>query len=75
MEKILVNGAISVFLLMLIIFGNFLGELMPCRVQTHLKNKFANHYFANNEDVLLAFEQQKIGLHTPIWLKNNNLTK
>lgn len=26
MEKILVNGAISVFLLMLIIFGNFLGE-------------------------------------------------
>jgi len=43
-------------------------------VQTHLKNKFANHYFANNEDVLLAFEQQKIGLHTPIWLKNNNLT-
>tara|TARA_B100001769_G_C21944477_1_gene508654 strand:- start:517 stop:882 length:366 start_codon:yes stop_codon:yes gene_type:complete len=42
-------------------------------VQTHLKNKFENHYFANNDDALLAYEQEKIGLHTPIWLKNNNL--
>ena len=42
-------------------------------VQTHLKSKFENHYFANNEDALLAYEQEKIGLHTPIWLKNNNL--
>ena len=42
-------------------------------VQTHLKNKFANHYFADNADALLAYEQEKIGLHTPIWLKNNNL--
>ena len=42
-------------------------------VQTHLQNKFENHYFANNDDALLAYEQEKIGLHTPIWLKNNNL--
>ena len=42
-------------------------------VQTHLKDKFANHYFADNADALLAYEQEKIGLHTPIWLKNNNL--
>lgn len=34
MDRILVNGAISVFLLLLIIFGNFLGGLLPCRVQT-----------------------------------------
>jgi DNA-directed RNA polymerase subunit beta' len=44
-------------------------------VQTHLKSKFENHYFANNEDALLAYEQEKIGLHTPIWLKNNNLVE
>ena len=41
--------------------------------EIELKNKFENHYFANNEDALLAYEQEKIGLHTPIWLKNNNL--
>lgn len=45
MEKILVNGSISIFLLMLIIFGNFLGELMPCRVQTHLKNHMLLKHF------------------------------
>ena len=44
-------------------------------VQTHLKSKFENNYFANNEDALLAYEQEKIGLHTPIWLKNNNLVE
>jgi len=42
-------------------------------VQTHLKNKFASHYFANHEDVMLAYEQKKVGIHTPIWLKNNDL--
>ena len=32
-------------------------------VQTHLKSKFENHYFANNEDAL-KHEQQKI-VYTP----------
>ena len=43
-------------------------------VQTHLENKFANHYFANKDEALLAYEQKKISLHTPIRLKNDNLT-
>ena len=40
-------------------------------VQNHLKTQFDHHYFSNNEDVILAFEQKKINLHTPIWLKKN----
>jgi DNA-directed RNA polymerase subunit beta' len=39
-------------------------------VNTYLKDKFANHYFANNEDVILAFNQKKINLHTPVWLRD-----
>jgi len=41
-------------------------------VQTHLKNQFDHHYFCDSEDVILAFEQKKIDLHTPIWLKNTD---
>jgi DNA-directed RNA polymerase subunit beta' len=42
-------------------------------VQTHLKSKFENHYFATKDDAILAHEQGKISLHTPIRIKNNNL--
>jgi DNA-directed RNA polymerase subunit beta' len=42
-------------------------------VQTHLKNRFENHYFATTDDAMLAHEQGKISLHTPIRIKNNNL--
>ena len=42
-------------------------------VNTHLKDKYANHYFANNEDVIFAFNQKKINLHTPVWLCNEKM--
>jgi DNA-directed RNA polymerase subunit beta' len=35
------------------------------------KSKFINHYFCNANDVLLAYQQGKINLHTPIWLKTS----
>ena len=31
----------------------------------------ANHYFANFEDVLLAYNQEKIELHSSIWVRYN----
>ena len=44
-------------------------------VNTHLKDKYANHYFANNKDVIFAFNQKKINLHTPVWLCNEKIEK
>jgi DNA-directed RNA polymerase subunit beta' len=29
----------------------------------------SNHYFANYDDVILAYEQKKITVHTPVWVK------
>ena len=34
-----------------------------------------NEYFANYNDAILAYEQKKISLHTPIWLRTNNLQR
>ena len=31
--------------------------------------KNANHYFAHYEDAILAYEQKKLTVHTPIWVK------
>jgi len=28
-----------------------------------------NHYFSNYQDVMLAYEQKKISVHTPVWVK------
>ena len=30
-----------------------------------------NHYFLNLEDVILAYEQKELSLHSVIWLKHN----
>ncbi len=35
------------------------------------KNSFTNHYFCNSNDVMLAYQQNKINLHTPIWVRTN----
>ena len=41
-----INGSISVFVVLLIISGNFLGELMPCRVRKELsENMWLKHFF------------------------------
>jgi DNA-directed RNA polymerase subunit beta' len=32
----------------------------------------SNHYFANLEDVILAYEQNQIEIHSSIWIKYNN---
>ena len=41
-----INASISVFVLLLIISGNFLGELMPCRVREELSsNMILKHFF------------------------------
>ena len=32
----------------------------------------SNHYFANLEDVVLAYHQDQIELHTSIWVRYNN---
>ena len=32
----------------------------------------SNHYFANFDDVLLAYSQNKIEIHTSIWVRLNN---
>ena len=37
---------------------------------TIIKNQ--NHYFSNTTEILLAYQQQKIVLHTPIWLRNKD---
>jgi DNA-directed RNA polymerase subunit beta' len=34
-----------------------------------------NEYFANYSDAILAYEQKKISLHTPIWLRTNDLQR
>lgn len=40
-----INGSISVFVVLLIISGNFLGELMPCRVRKELsENMWLKHF-------------------------------
>ena len=33
----------------------------------------SNHYFANLEDVILAYDQNKIEIHSSIWIRYNNL--
>jgi DNA-directed RNA polymerase subunit beta' len=33
-----------------------------------------NHYFSNFNDGILAYEQKKIFLHTPIWIKIKELS-
>lgn len=35
----------------------------------------ANHYFANLNDVILAYEQNKIEIHSSIWVRNQNLNQ
>jgi DNA-directed RNA polymerase subunit beta' len=35
----------------------------------------SNHYFANNADVLLAYQQKKIDAQTPIWVRTKSLEK
>jgi DNA-directed RNA polymerase subunit beta' len=37
------------------------------------KNTKVNHYFSKYDDVLMAYEQKKIMLHTPIWVRTNEL--
>ena len=41
-------------------------------VENYLNDKFSNHYFIDTRDVILAYEQKKIDLHTKIWVKNEN---
>ena len=41
-------------------------------VKNHLNDKFSNHYFVDTRDVILAYEQKKIGLHTNVWVKQEN---
>lgn len=44
-EKEVINGSICIFVLILIIFGNYLGELVPCRVQKQMsKNMYLKHF-------------------------------
>jgi len=35
-------------------------------------NELKNKYFADYKDVLIAYKQKKISLHTPIWVRNKN---
>lgn len=35
--------------------------------------KLNNQYFSNSNDALLAYEQRKVGLHTPVWIRNKDL--
>ena len=37
------------------------------------KNTKVNHYFSKYDDVLMAYEKKKIMLHTPIWVRTNEL--
>ena len=41
-------------------------------VENHLNDKFSNHYFVDTRDVILAYEQKKISIHTKVWVKNEN---
>ena len=41
-------------------------------VKNHLNDKFSNHYFVDTRDVILAYEQKEIGLHTNVWVKQEN---
>src|SRR5210317_571517 len=42
----------------------------------NIRNLFgANHYFANLNDVILAYEQNKIEIHSSIWVRNQNLNQ
>lgn len=44
-QKNIIDGFISVFVLLLIIFGNFLGELMPCKVREALSENMVLKHF------------------------------
>ena len=44
-QKNVIDGFISVFVLLLIIFGNFLGELMPCKVREALSENMVLKHF------------------------------
>ena len=35
----------------------------------------SSHYFANLEDVILAYNQNKIEIHSSIWIKSNHFTQ
>ena len=35
----------------------------------------SNHYFANLDDVMLAHNQNKIEIHSSIWVRYNNLNE
>jgi DNA-directed RNA polymerase subunit beta' len=35
----------------------------------------SSHYFANLEDVMLAYHQNKIEIHSSIWVRYNNLNQ
>jgi len=34
-----------------------------------------NEYFMNYNDVIFAYEQKKISLHTPIWVRTNEIER
>jgi DNA-directed RNA polymerase subunit beta' len=37
------------------------------------QQEYKNHFFADFEDVLLAYQQSKINLHTFVWVRANNI--
>ena len=39
------------------------------------KSTFADHYFSSINDVILAYSVNKITLHTPIWLRFDQVSK
>ena len=63
----IIDGSISVFVLLLIIFGNFLGELMPCKVREALSNNMLLKHFLGYLTllffaVLTIYEQSNINI-------------
>jgi len=42
-------------------------------VDNPTKKNFKNRYFSNYNDVLLAYEQKIISLHTPIWVRTKEI--
>ena len=45
----------------------------PKSCATNIKGLLgSNYYFANLEDVILAYNQNKIEIHTSIWVRYNN---
>ena len=51
------------------------GQKVGMTVNSFKPSLMSDHYFYSTEDVMLAYSLNKITLHTPLWLKINELSE